>query len=137
MNVPNTYLKRELLEEIFMEIPQGLKIPPKQENFVLKLKKELYSLKQSGQKWNKRIIKLLKSLDFVALTSDPCVFVNHTTRVIIVLYMDDMLIFGKLLKDVEAIKKLLRKEFQVNDLGEARYILGIRIHQEPEKIILD
>lgn len=35
--------------------------------------------------------------------------------------------YGKLLKDVEAIKKFLAKEFQVKDLEEAKYILEIRI----------
>lgn len=45
--------------------------------------------------------------------------------------------FGKLFKDVEAIKKLLSKKFKVKDLGEAKYILGIRICWEKRKIILD
>ena len=137
MDVPNAYLKGELLEEIFMEIPQGLKVLPGQEDFVLKLKKGLYGLKQSGREWNKQITKFLKSLDFSAITNDPCVFVNHTTRVIIALYVDNMLVFDKLLKDVEAIKKFLSKEFKVKDLGEAKYILGIRIRREEGKIILD
>lgn len=49
MDVPNAYLKGKLLEEIFMKIPQSLKVPPRQEDFVLKLKKKLYDLKQSGR----------------------------------------------------------------------------------------
>lgn len=137
MDVLNAYLKGKLLEEIFMEIPQSLKVLSGQEDFVLKLKKGLYSLKQSGQKWNKQITKFLKSFDFTAIASNPCVFVNHTTQVIIALYVDNMLVFDKLFKDVKAIKKLLSKNFKVKDLEEAKYILGIYICRKERKIILD
>lgn len=137
IDVLNAYLKGKLLKEIFMKIPQSLKVLSGQEDFVLKFKKKLYSLKQSGQKWNKRITKFLKNLDFTAIASDPCVFVNHTTQVIIALYVDNMLVFDKLFKDVEAIKKLLSKNFKVKDLEEAKYILGIYICWKERKIILD
>ena len=38
---------------------------------------------------------------------------------------------------MKAIKALLTKEYQVKDLGEAKYILGIRIRRDGKRIILD
>ena len=46
----------------------------------------------------------------------------------LVLYVDDILLIGNDIPMLEAIKTSLRKSFSMNDLGEAAYILGIRIY---------
>lgn len=98
MDVPNAYLKGDLQEDIYMEISQGLNVPPGYESYVLKLNKGLYGLKQSGREWNKKITAFLIANGFVVLTGDSCVFVNHITHTIIGLYVDDLLIFAKTMK---------------------------------------
>ncbi|MCO5592612.1 hypothetical protein L7F22_046615 [Adiantum nelumboides] len=47
--------------------------------------------------------------------------------VIITIYVDDLIIGGDALKDVEHVKALLRKQFDMKDLGELRYFLGIEM----------
>lgn len=137
MDVPNAYLKGDLQEEIFIEIPQGLKVPPGYEGFVLKLTKGLYGLKQSGREWNRKISAFLKSKGFVVFTGDNCVFINHSTQAIIALYVDNMLIFTKTINQMNEVKDFLNKEYKMKDLGPAKYILGIRIRQHENQMILD
>ena len=47
LNVRNTYLYGELDEEIYMEQPEGFRVP-NLEHHVIRLKKALYGLKQAG-----------------------------------------------------------------------------------------
>ncbi|MCO5583657.1 hypothetical protein L7F22_037570 [Adiantum nelumboides] len=47
--------------------------------------------------------------------------------VIITLYVDDLIIRGDALKDVEHVKALLRKQFDMKNWGELRYFLGIEM----------
>ena len=84
MDVPNAYLRGSLDEEVYMEIPEGLDLPPDTpKGMVLRLLKGLYGLKQSGRIWNKKIRTFLISIGFSQLTADNCVFINHPTNVII------------------------------------------------------
>ncbi|MCO5612090.1 hypothetical protein L7F22_066352 [Adiantum nelumboides] len=47
--------------------------------------------------------------------------------VIITICVDDLIIGGDALKDVEHFKALLCKQFDMKDLGELRYFLGIEM----------
>lgn len=64
MDVPNAYLKGELWENIYMEVPEGMTMPPRKKNHVLHLRKGLYGLKQAGREWNENITKFLISIGY-------------------------------------------------------------------------
>lgn len=49
IDVPDAYLKSDLIEEIYMEILQGYQVPSSQRDNVLRLLRPLYGLKQSGR----------------------------------------------------------------------------------------
>ena len=83
MDVPNAYLKGTLEEKIYMEIREGLTLPPGTKDCVLRFKKSLYGLKQSGWEWNKRILQFLNFIGYKAITSDICIFVNHATKLLL------------------------------------------------------
>lgn len=60
--------------------------------------------------------------------SDKClysIFDDSGNGVIICLYVDDMLIFGTNLRQVELTKEFLSSNFAMKDMGEADVILGI------------
>ncbi|MCO5614144.1 hypothetical protein L7F22_068425 [Adiantum nelumboides] len=65
----------------------------------------------------------------VAKDADHTLYVQKTDAgiVIITIYVDDLIIGGDALKDVEHVKALLRKQFDMKDLGELRYFLGIEM----------
>jgi Reverse transcriptase (RNA-dependent DNA polymerase) len=44
--------------------------------------------------------------------------------------MDDLFIFNKKLARINEIKGLLSKEFEMKDMGELGYFLGIQVHYD-------
>ncbi len=58
-----TFLHGELEEEIYMKQPEGFIIPGK-EDYVCKLKRSLYGLKQSPRQWYKRYDSFMLSHGF-------------------------------------------------------------------------
>jgi Reverse transcriptase (RNA-dependent DNA polymerase) len=63
LDVKNTFLHGDLMEEVYMEIPPGFgttQIVGK----VCRLKKSLYGLKQSPRAWLDRFIKVMISLGY-------------------------------------------------------------------------
>ena len=54
----------------------------------------------------------------------------------LILYVDDMLIAWKSLHEISRMKALLRKEFDIKDLGAARKMLGMEIHRDRESVCL-
>ena len=63
-------------------------------------------------------------------------FDNHENVVIICLYVDDILIFGTNLVQVQEAKSFLYRSFQMNDMGETDVILGIKIIRDGNRIKL-
>ena len=51
----------------------------------------------------------------------------------LVLYVDDILLIGNNIPLMEDVKTSLRKSFSMKDLGEASYILGIKIYRDRSK----
>jgi ribosome biogenesis protein Nip4 len=47
--------------------------------------------------------------------------------VIIVIYVDDLIIIGDSDADISNLKKLLKKKFEMKDLGELRYFFSIEV----------
>ena len=134
MNVDNAYLLGQLLEEIYLEIPEGM--TSESPNEALLLLKDIYGLKQSGRVWHKKLSKFLASIDFQSTNSDPCVFVNAEKRLIIALYMNDMLLIGETEKAVIDLKKKIKKQYKMKNMGVAKVILGIQIELDRTRGII-
>ena len=130
------FLGGYLEEEIYMEMPEGfVKYSKRGRKLVCKLRRAIYGLKQSARVWNRKLFKGLKKLGFQQTESDHCVWINDKTGVIIVIWVDDLLIFGKEPGSVKGVKADLKKEFEMKDLGEVQYFLGIQvIRQRPHRI---
>jgi hypothetical protein len=58
MDVVSAYLLGELEEDVYLKPPKGLKLPYSK---VLKLRKGIPGLKQSGRVWNKKITKFFET----------------------------------------------------------------------------
>ena len=54
----------------------------------------------------------------------------------LVLYVDDILLIGNDIPMLKAVKTSLKKSFSMKDLGEAAYILGIRIYRDRSKRLI-
>ncbi len=56
--------------------------------------------------------------------------------VVIVIYVDDLIITRDSDENIFDLKKLLKQKFEMKDLGELRYFLGIEVIQSPKGIWL-
>ena len=142
MDVVTAYLYGSLDSDIYMKVPEGFKLPealsskPK-EMYSIKLQRSLYGLKQSGRMWYNRLSDYLTSKGYTNNLICPCVFIKKTTSgyVIIAVYVDDLNIIGTQKEIHEAII-LLKKEFEMKDLGKTKYCLGLQIEHMSNGILV-
>jgi hypothetical protein len=137
MDVKNAFLHGYLQEEVYMEQPPGY-VDETQPNLVCRLKKVLYGLKQAPRAWSNKIGQYLVTNGFQTSNVDFSLYVKKTNHgiVVIVIYVDDLIITGDSNVDISNLKKLLKQEFEMKDLGELRYFLGIEVIQSPKGIWL-
>ena len=111
----------------------------KNPNKVCKLLKSIYGLKQASWSWNIRFNEAIRSYDFVKNKDEPCVHrkISMSAIIFLVLYVNDILIIrNNNVGMLSTIKAWLTRHFSMKDLGEASYILGIRIYIDRSKRML-
>jgi hypothetical protein len=71
-------------------------------------------------------------------TDEPCVYkyIKEKKVVFLVLYVDDILLIGNDAEILSNVKKWLAEQFQMKDLGEASYVLGIQIIRDRKNKLL-
>lgn len=97
LDVKTAFLHGDLEEEIYMVQPEGFAVRGK-ENLVCRLRKSLYGLKQAPRQWYKKFDSFMVEHGYNRTASDHCVFVKRFSSnsfLILLLYVDDMLIVGK------------------------------------------
>nr|GEY58198.1 zinc finger, CCHC-type [Tanacetum cinerariifolium] len=131
MDVKTAFLNGYLSEEVYMEQPEGF-VNPKYPNQVCKLKRSIYGLKQASRQWNKRFDDEIKKFGFIQNRDEPCVYLKASGSNItfLILYVDDILIMGNHIPMLQDVKSYLGRCFAMKDLGEAAYILGIKIYKD-------
>ena len=72
------------------------------------------------------------------IEEDHCVYVKWSkgSFIILSLYVDDMLLFGNDIEIIIATKGWLYSKFKMKDMGEANYILGVKIPMDRSKKLL-
>ena len=137
MDVKTTFLNEELEEEIYMEQPQGFVVKG-QERKVCKLKRSIYGLKQSSRQWNLKFYQAVISYGFRMVEEDHCVYVKRSKDdfAILSLYVDDILFVANSKEFVKTVKDWLYSKFDMKDMGEAAYILGVKIFKDRSKKLL-
>jgi len=126
MDVKTAFLHGDLEEEIYMSQLEHYILKGK-EIFICKLKKSLYGLKQSPRMWYLKFDAFVLSIRFVRSKLDHCVYYKFDGDCIlnVALYVDDMLLIGKGKNMISDFKSQLVAQFEMKDLGAARYILGM------------
>ncbi|KAK2578490.1 hypothetical protein KPH14_002051 [Odynerus spinipes] len=162
LDIVTAYLNGYLDEEIFMEKPifleealteiykrngnrsdVGVKAKEMLEalstgNKVCRLKRALYGLKQAGRQWYRRLDGVLRKLDLEPTKADTCLYFKREGKdcILALVYVDDILIASTSSKWIQNFKSKLGQEFDVKDLGCARYCLGIEINQTSDGVSL-
>jgi hypothetical protein len=119
LDVKSAFLNGNLSEEVFVMQPPGFVQAGKEEE-VYKLKKALYGVHQAPRAWNQRLDASLVSLGFQRCPSDPTIYCRadkNGSRLILRVYVYDMLITGSIVLEIQKFKKQMEKLFKMSDLG--------------------
>ncbi|KAE9058789.1 hypothetical protein PF010_g30872 [Phytophthora fragariae] len=131
-DVDTAFLYGKLEEEIYMELPEGLREllelaeAEGEDDVVCMLLQSLFGLKQASRVWSETIDKHLKSMGFEPADADPCVYTRGEgdDECIVCLYVGDMLIASRQKAVIVSVKAGITEKFRTKDLGSARVILG-------------
>lgn len=66
-------------------------------------------------------------------------FVKHFPKeklVIIIVYVDDIIVIGDLLEEIQLFKDSLAKKFEIRDLGNLKYFLSMEIGHSRKGILV-
>ncbi|GJT44221.1 ribonuclease H-like domain-containing protein [Tanacetum coccineum] len=106
LDINNAFLYGDLDEAIYMSLPDGYF--SRRDKRVYRLKKSLYGLKQAPEQWNAKLSQVL---------------IDHALLV----YVDDIIVTGSNLHEIEKFKEFLKTRFMIKDLGKLKYFLGIKV----------
>jgi hypothetical protein len=136
MDVKNVFLHGDL-QEVYMEQPPSY-VDQTHPNLVCRFKLFLYGLKQALRAWSDNIGQYLVTSGFQTSNANFSLYVKKTNHgiVVIVIYVYDLIIIGDSDANIFDLKKLLKQKFEMKDLGELRYFLGIEVIQSPKGIWL-
>ncbi|KAL0454912.1 UNVERIFIED_CONTAM: Retrovirus-related Pol polyprotein from transposon TNT 1-94 [Sesamum latifolium] len=110
MDVKMAFLNDFVEEEIFMDQPEGFTAVGEEQ----------------------------KGYDFIKNDCDPCIYkkINGSSVAYLVLYVDDILLIENDVKMLRDTKIWLSIQFSMKDMGEASYILGIKIYRDRSRRML-
>lgn len=131
MDVKTAFLNGNLNEDIYMSQPDGFA----EGDLVCKLNKSIYGLKQASRMWNDRFHHDVIKLGFKRSEYDYCLYAiqNNNITVYLLLYVDDLILVGNNFLEINRIKSLLSTEFDMKDMKELKYFLGISIERDIKK----
>jgi hypothetical protein len=137
MDVKNAFLHGELQKEVYLDQPLGYG-DMSHPDYVCRLRKTLYGLKQAPRACHDKIAEYLVTIGFRMSDADHSLYVRKSDEgiVVITIYVDDMIVGGDNEKEVEHVKSLLKQKFDMKDLGELKFFLGIEVIRTPEGIWL-
>jgi hypothetical protein len=136
MNVKMTFLNGDLDENVYMAQPKGFVMEEK-ERIGCRLKKSIYGLKQALRQWYLKFDRIM-NFRFKENIEDNCVYIKFKNGkyIFLILYVDDILLASSDVSLLLETKKFLSSKFDMKDLGEASFILGIEIHRNRSKRVL-
>ena len=78
----------------------------------------------------------MKAYGFIQILGEACIYkkVSGSSVAFLILYVDDIFLINT--EFLDSIKGYLNKYFSMKDLGEAAYILGIKIYRDRSRHLI-
>ena len=126
-DVEQAFLKADIDEEIYIEIPEEFQEFP---GAVGRLNKAIYGLVQAGRCWNNKFCDDMASIGFGQAKADPCVFrkvADGEAEMVVVVHVDDILAHAKDQATMDRFAAELGRKFKLKDMGDAGYQMSCDI----------
>ena len=122
----------------FLNSPVDKTLFVRVEGEVKRLAKSLYGLKQSPRQWYLLLKETLSDLSFEPIDTDANTFYRGTgiNRVIVVVYVDDLLVISRNLEAVAEVKKLLLTKYTGTDFGNVKKFIGLNVDYDRDMGVL-
>jgi hypothetical protein len=130
--------------DVFMKIPHGWFVTNgslhqhsdpsyRDQSHFIRLVKTLYGTKQAARQWFKHLQQGLINMGFKPSAVDPCLFIRDNCLILI--YVDDCLIFGRTDEHVKEVINTLSSTYSIGEQGTVHDFLGLRISTDPDGAI--
>ncbi|GJS86872.1 retrotransposon protein, putative, ty1-copia subclass [Tanacetum coccineum] len=88
--------------------------------------------------WSNLKVLSIQDIQIDQNADEPCVYLkaSGSNVTFLILYVDDILIMGNSIPMLQDVKSYLRRCFAMKDLGEAAYILGIKIYKDRSRWLI-
>lgn len=129
MDVKTAFLYGKLEEDVYLDQPEGYDTKP---GMVWKLDKALYGLNQAPRAWYQELHSTLTSFGFTRTYSDYSVYVRGqgSSYIVVGVYVDDLTIAARQLSVMDEFKAQMSKRYEMKDLGELHFILGLQVKRD-------
>jgi hypothetical protein len=106
-------------------LPDGFK----QEGKCVEIDRALYGLRDSPALWYRDFASTLDELGLVGCKEEACIFTDPKRKVLVVFYVDDVqvLYHKKNQKEAQEVIDGLKSAYEIRDLGDVEWFLGVRI----------
>ena len=128
-----TYLNSLTKEDIYMKQPEGF-VEPGYEDHVCKLIHTIYGTMQGAHDWYETLTATYDKLGYVTSRADPCVRYKQDgdSYTLTDTYTDNIFGASSTEEEKERRKGEMGKEWEIKDVGETEYFLGMRVQQDLE-----
>ena len=108
------------------------------EKLVCRLHNSIYGVKHASRQWYLKFSQFLIQFGFKQSKSDYSLFTKGfgSSFVALLVYVDDIIIPSPSLHIVNSLKIFLHSKFNLKDLGDLKYFLGLEIARSNKGIVL-
>ena len=131
MDVITAFLNSPLQEEVYIRAPPGF---PLAKGKVLRLLRALYGLRQASRAWYLKLTSELRKQGWRTSRWDECVFIHDKVQVVLLVWVDDFIFFGKSEMNIVNRKNALLLVFDMTDDGQGSYVLGMHIRNKTDSL---
>jgi hypothetical protein len=137
MDVNSTFLNGTIEEEVDVEQPEGFMLLEKQD-YVCKLKKALYGIKQAPRAWFSRLDQYLQKQGYKRGTTEKNLYIKieDQNMIFVVVYIDDIIFGSNLTTLSRTFTTKMQEEFEMSMLGEMSFFLGLQVNQTKNGIFV-
>jgi len=134
INFVGAYLNSLTKEDIYMKQPEGF-VQPGFEDYVCKLIHTIYGTMQGAHDWYEILTNTYDKLGYITSRADPCVRYKKDDDgyTLTDTYTDDVFRASRTEEEIQRRKDEMGKEWEIKDVGENDYFLGMRVQQDTDQ----